>query len=205
MLWIYDNAIADDLASCIDPSGGANSNVKVMDPGMMQGVLAQIQEDRISFPAICLFRTNVSLDNQRYNFSLQKKGVPACYYSDKNEVYIERVMPIKMKYVLCILATNTVDRDEILREIMFRYNSTYFLTAQIPYESKRKVRFGISIAPDTDIDSESASLEYVQSGTLYQSRIELVVEGAVQVDYTSRHGISMESEIVAKTGIQNLK
>lgn len=188
MLWAYDEAITKDLSSCIDPSGGASSCVKMMGDDGMMGVIAQIQDDKISFPAIFLKRhDDTPLDPKRFNFTRLHKGVPAVYDSEKNDIYLEKMVPIELKYDLHVLTTNTADMDELIREILFRYTSMFYITMEVPYESKRKVRFGVAINPDTSISRKSGVTDYVDSGRLYESILELDCQGAVMLSYTPRH------------------
>lgn len=187
MLHIYDDAIIEDLISCIDPDHGLNNTVKVMGESGVMGVFAQLQEDKIKFPAIFLERDgDTPLDQDRYNFSRMHKGVAACIDSETNTLYIEKAIPVKLNYKLHCLTTNTIDMDELVRELLFRYSQMYYITTEIPYESKRKIRFGVAIKPDTSITKKSGLTEYIESGTLYESIIELECQGAVYISYTPR-------------------
>lgn len=201
MLWAYDEAIVKDLADCIDPDGGANNTVKMMGETGMMGVMAQLQEDKITFPAIFLQRhSETPLDTTRFNFTRMHKGVPTTYDPEKNNIYLEKAVPIELGYDLHVLTTNTVDMDEMIRELLFRYSSMYYLSFQVPYESKREIRFGMAIRPNTSISRKSGSSDYIEGGRLYESIAEIVCEGAVLLDYTPRHmqGIIMDNTIKLK-------
>lgn len=188
MLWAYDEAICKDLADCINPSGKMNSTVKMLGDDGIMGVLAQIEEDRVTFPAIFLSRhRDTPLDPSRFNFTRLHKGVPAAYNSETNTLYMERMAPIELKYDMHVLTTNTSDMDEVTRELLFRYSSMYYITMEVPYESKRKIRFGIGIHPDTSISQKRGQTEYVESGRLFESIMELECQGAVLLSYTPRH------------------
>ena len=201
MLWAYDEAIVNDLTSCIDPQGGANNTIKMMGDEGMMGIFAQLQEDKIKFPAVFLKRSDETpADPSRFNFTRLHKGVPAAFDPETNNMYLEKAMPIELKYELHVLTTNTIDMDEMLREILFRYSSMYYITMQVPYESKRNIRFGIAINPNVPIRKKSGQSEYIQSGTLYESTAELECQGAVMLHYTARHlqGIVVEDSIKLK-------
>ena len=60
----------------------------------------------------------------------------------------------------------------------------YFITLELPYECKRKVRFGVRIDPDKAISNKSGQSEYFGDGEVYQSIITLKCEGCVLVSYT---------------------
>lgn len=202
MLWCYDEAIVKDLINCIDPDGGLNNTVKMMGDDGLMGVYAQMQEDKIKFPAIFLNRhSDTPLDSKRYNFTRLHKGMPTTYDPEKNNIYLEKSIPIELKYDLHVLTTNTADMDELVRELTFRYASMYYITMQVPYESKRNIRFGIAINPNTSITRKSGSADFLQSGSLHESIIELECQGAVMLHYTARHmqGIIMDKNIVVKT------
>lgn len=200
MLWIYDDAIVQDLINCINPDGGMSSTVKVLGEEGVMGILAQMQEDKIKFPAIFLERlAETPLDPKRYNYTRLHKGVPAVLDTETNNLYLEKAAPIELKYNLHVMTTNTVDMDELVKELLFRYSSMYYVTAKVPYESDRKIRFGIAINPDTSISKKSGSSNYVESGKLYESIIELDCQGAVMLSYTPRHiQRAVLNKIVAK-------
>lgn len=165
-----------------------NSTVKMIGDTGMAGVFAQLQDDKIRFPAIIVTRhEDTPLDAKRYNFTRLHKGVPAVYDPEKNNIYLEKAVPIELKYDLHVLTTNTADMDELTRELLFRYTSMYYLTITVPYESKRKIRFGIAINPDTNMRKVSGNTEYLESGKIYESIIELECQGAVLLNYTPRH------------------
>ena len=188
MLWIYDDAIVNDLSSCIDPSGGMNNTVKMMGEEGVMGILAQLQEDKIKFPAVFIERNGETpLDSNRYNYSRMHKGVPAMIDPKSNNLYMEKSVPIQLRYNIHVLTTNTADMDELIKELIFRYSSMYYVTAEVPYESKRKIRFGLAINPDTNISRKSGMSEYVESGKLYESILELECQGAVMISYTPKH------------------
>lgn len=193
MLWIYDEAISKDLSDAI--SADHNNIVKVADADIITDIMAQLQDDKITFPFVCLTRNEeYNIDTSRSNFVATKKGVPAGFDPKTNNIYVEKSIPIDLSYTLTILTTNTVDADEYLREIMFRYSSTYFVTAKVPYDIEgRYIRIGLTIDP-TSIRKKSANLEYYQSGALYQTTLVLKCEGAVLLHYTPRHILNVKIE-----------
>ena len=175
MIYLYDQAICDDL----NRSLGSNS-VRIVDPEGAIDIVAQIQNDNIKFPVIVVTRDgNYSIDSSRLNYTLAHTGVPASIDTETNKVYNERSLPINLNYNLTVLATNTADMDELMKELMFKYIHQFFLTIKLPYESDRKLRFGICINSDTQIEQSSGSVEYLQSGTLYQSILPLKCDGCV--------------------------
>lgn len=200
MIYLYDQAIADDLTSCIN-SDTANNTVKVIGSEGILPIVAQIQEDKIKFPLICLYRhEDTPVDTTRTNFTAMKRGVASVVDPETHMIYMEKVMPIILEYDLTILATNTVDIDEIVKELLFHYSSMYFLTIKnLPYESNRSLRFGVRVDP-TSIKRTSGAVEYVQGGTLYQTQMVLSCDGAVLLSYTPKHLLRYgeDDEIVVK-------
>ena len=183
MLYVYDKAIADDLENSFTDAMG-NIQVKVVDVEHIPDLIAQIQEDQIDFPVVVLTRNpETPIDKDRMNFTRAHKGVVSVLDPDTNNLYYEKAVPIKLSYELCILATNTADIDELTKELIFKYMSMYFITFTLPYECKRKVRFGVVVDYDS-IDRSSGSFEYIDSGTLYQTKMTLNCEGCVLVSYT---------------------
>ena len=63
----------------------------------------------------------------------------------------------------------------------------YFLTIQLPYESDRKIRFGVQVDMDYGVKRESGGGEYLSSGALYQSTLHFKTDGCVLLTYTARH------------------
>lgn len=179
MLYLYDNAICDDLNRSL-----GTDTVRVIDPEGAVDVIAQIKDDHIKFPIVVVTRdTEYSIDTSRMNFSLVHFGIPASIDQETNKIYNERVLPINLNYNLTVLATNTADMDELMKELIFKYIHQFFLTIKLPYESDRKIRFGISIEPGANVSQSSGSVQYLQSGTLYQSILPLKCEGCVLLSY----------------------
>lgn len=180
MVYLYDNAIADDLKRSL-----GSDAVRVIDPEGAVDIIAQMKDDHMTFPVIVLTRDgNYSIDSSRMNFTLAHTGIPASIDLETNKIYNEKVLPINLNYNVTVLATNTADMDELMKELMFKYLHMFFLTIKLPYESDRKIRFGVSIDPDGQIEQTSGSVEYMQSGTLYQSILPLKCQGCVLLSYT---------------------
>lgn len=185
MIYLYDNAIVDDLIKSFNPNVVENPVVKVIAPEHIHSIAAQVQEDKLSFPIIVLTRNeNTPIDTDRMNFTRAHKGVASVLDTETNELYYEKAVPIKLSYDLTILTTNTADRDELIKELIFKYTDMYFLTLTLPYYCKRKIRFGITINTESDIKNSSGVVEYIEEGKLYQSIIPLRCEGCVLVSYT---------------------
>ena len=113
MIYLYDQAIVKDLQRSFSDAAG-NSVVKVVDPEGIISLAAQIKEDQVSFPLVALSRDpDNSIDTDRYNFTYAHKGVQAVMDTKTNNIYYEKVVPIKLSYKATILTTNTADMDEI--------------------------------------------------------------------------------------------
>lgn len=187
MLYVYDNAICEDLRRSLNPQNVKNPVVKVVDPDMAVDVASQISNDEFEFPAVVVTRaSDYDIDNSRMNFSMLHRGVDCVFDNQSNVVYQERVLPITLRYNITILGTNTPDMDELTRELLFKYMQQYFLTAQVPYESKRKIRFGLTVDTDQPVESTSRLMDYLQSGKAYQNIVHLKTEGAVLVTYVGK-------------------
>ena len=187
MLYLYDRALSDDIRDSIN-SDNANPNVFIADADTYPQILAQIQNDTITYPLILISRDDdMPIITELFNFSRAQFGIPAAFDNKKNIIYNEKALPIDVKYTIRILATNTADVDELSRELFYKYISMYFLTIRLPYESDRKIRFGIQVDLDYGIKRESGNFEYLKSGALYQSTIHLNTNGCVFLSYIGRH------------------
>ena len=165
MLWVYDDAIVSDLKKSFNPENVPNPAVTVVDPENAIGLAAQIQDDKIQFPVIALTRSpNIPVLESVRNFTKTRKGFPTTIDNDSNLIYSERTIPVDLSYELSVFTTNTADMDEIIRELLFKYSSMYFLTITVPYESKRKIRFGMKLNIGNGIQIESAASSYVSEG-----------------------------------------
>ncbi len=185
ILYLYDNAIVDDLVRSFNPYNIENPVVKVISPEQVMGIATQIQNDEIKLPIVALTRNeDTSIDTARMNFTRAHMGVQSILDTETNELYYEKAIPIKLSYDLTLLTTNTADKDELLKEILFKYTDMYFLTIQLPYYCKRKIRFGVTIDIESDIRHSSGSAQYIENGQLYQAIIPLKCEGCVMVSYT---------------------
>lgn len=188
MLYKYDEAIIDDLKRTIDPEGGANPNVIAYNVEAYQSVLAQMQEDKITYPLILVYRhDDTPIKTELLNFTRYMKGVPAVIDPKTNNIYYEKAVPVDVRYTLYVITTNVADRDEICRELYFKYQSMYYLHIVTPYEATRRLRFGIQLDKSSGIQNESGAVQYTQSGAIYQSKLELITDGCVLLDYTPKH------------------
>ena len=184
MLYLYDDAIADDIKDSFDTGPDETSPIRVVSPDAAINLAAQIQGDEIKFPLVVLTREDpFTIDSARTNFTQLHRGQLAVMDKETNYLYYERVIPIKLNYNLTVLATNTADLDEITREFLFKYINMYYLTIKLPYEAERKIRFGVTISPDSDVQNASGTFEYLEGGKLYQSIIPLTCEGCILVSY----------------------
>ncbi len=195
MLYKYDNAIVDDLKRSFNPENVPNPVVSVVSPDQIIGLAAQLQNDSIKLPIVALTRNQEQIDSSRTNFTSMHRGVATVIDNETNELYHEKVIPITLSYNLTIITSNTADMDEMIRELMFKYINMYFLTIKLPYESNRKIRFGVSLSKDSEIDRTSGVSEYLSNGKLYQSILTLNCEGAVLVSYTPVKLKRLEYEI----------
>ena len=187
MIYLYDNALVEDLDKSFNPDV-SHPVVRVVSPEQILGVAAQIQEDQISFPLVALERQDsIEVNSELVNFTRMHKGVPAVFDKQNNDFYNEKAIPIDLAYTLTVLTTNQADMDEILRELIFKYISMYFLKIRIPYESKREISFGVIIDPSSGIQKKSGLSDYTETGQLYQSSILLRCQGCVLVHYTPVH------------------
>ena len=188
MIYIYDNAIVKDLLDSFDKDNYGNSVVSVVPPDDILSIAAQVQDDKIHYPLIALSRAeSIPIDSERMNFTRLHRGVATVFDNKTNNIYYEKVMPIKLQYTLICMATNTADVDELIREIMFKYTHQYFITIQIPYESKRKIRCGLRVDQDEEIQWHTTTSNYINEGKLHSAGITLHVDGAVMVSYTPAH------------------
>ena len=204
MIYLYDNAIVDDLKRSFNPENVPNPLVKVTSPEESIGLAAQIQGDQIQFPIVALNRgTSITLDETRMNFSRLHTGVGCVFDVENNIFYDEKAVPINLTYDLTVLTTRVADMDEIIRELIFKYTQMYFLTIQLPYESDRKIRFGVSMQ-SSEIERSSATLDYIEGGKLHQSILSLKCDGCVLVTYTPRKlRVSVpEVQLVNPTGVR---
>lgn len=207
MLYLYDDAIIEDLRNSFNPDQVPNPAVSVVNAEQIIDIAAQIQDDKLKFPLVSVYRkSDIQIDSQRQNFTRRHKGISTVIDHETNNVYYEKMIPVKFSYEITTLCTNTVDQDELIRELLFKYNDMYFLTIQLPYESSRRMRFGLVIDEDAGIERKSGLSEYLESGQLYQSTITLNVEGGVLLEYTPVHLKRTEYEInpLAKQQLKNL-
>lgn len=195
MLYLYDKAICSDLEQSFTDEYN-NSVVKVVAPENIVSLAAQIKSDEVPFPLVAISRDpDTPIDTSRTNFTWMHQGVQTVIDLETNLIYNEKVIPVKLGYHMTVLATNTVDMDELVKELLHKYMTMFFLHIDLPYESKRRIRFGVEIDPDSSVESMSAYREYVESGKLYQTIIALRCTGCVQVLYTPQKLVRTSYEI----------
>lgn len=202
MLYLYDDAICDDLRESFNEGVVGQPVVSVVSPENITSIAAQVQDDVIHFPLVAVEREKETpIDARLTNFTRSHKGVATVFDSKTNMLYFEKSIPIKLSYNLIVMSTNTADIDEILRELIFKYTQQYFLSIKVPYESKRRIRFGIYMNQDQNIEWYSTSSNYLKEGTLHSAGIHLDIDGAVLLTYTPVHLRRIKHEVVpvAKT------
>lgn len=180
MVYLYDNSLCEDLKRSFHKSVTVvmNSEETVMD------LAAQLENDEISFPLVAVTRQPYSVNKDLCNFTRRHTGIPASYDDKEGKVYYEKAIPINLSYQITVLTSNQADMDEMIRELLFKYSEMYFLTIKLPYESNRKMRFGIMFDPEADIDQSSGSTEANKSGKIYQSIITLKCQGCNLFTYS---------------------
>lgn len=197
MLWVYDNSICDDLKNSFDKSV-ADPVVKVLDPESSISLAAQLADDDIRFPIIAILRNpEYAIDTQLSNFTAMHRGVATVIDPKTNNLYYERSIPVSLNYTLSVIHTNTTDVDELVKELIFKYTSMYFLSIRLPYEGNRKLRFGVEIDTSRSINRVSAVNELLSSGKLYESEIPLVTRGCRLITYVPKHLQTFEYDITA--------
>lgn len=197
-MYLYDRAICEDLERSFTDSMGSSS-VKVVDPDMAVDVVSQIQNDEFKFPAVVVTRSrDYEIDSSRMNFSRLHRGVSVVMDNDTNMIYNEKVIPVNLQYNVTVLASNSVDADELTRELLFKYYDMYFLTIKLPYESNRKMRFGVAVDTSQSVEQASRYLEYVDTGKAYQNILHLRTEGCVLLTYAPRRLPRYDSEVKFK-------
>ena len=84
MLYLYDSAIVDNLKASL--TDAANQNVFLTTPENYPGILAQIQDDTITYPLILLHREDdVQVIKELMNFTRYQFGVP-CTFDNKRSI-----------------------------------------------------------------------------------------------------------------------
>lgn len=199
MLWLYDEAIADDLRQSFNEAV-ASPVVKVVDPDVSIPISAQLKDDKITFPIIALQRdTDYQIDTNLTNFTAMHRGVATVFDKETNNIYHEKSIPISLNYGLSILSTNTVDVDELVKEIIFKYTSMFFLTIRLPYEGNRKLRFGIEYDRSASITRTSGFDTMLSQGKLYETQIPLATRGCRLISYDPVHLKTFEYEVTPLT------
>jgi hypothetical protein len=182
MIYLYDNAITQDLIESFNPLHCTNPAVRVVDPESAIGLAAQLHNDDIRFPIVALYRDpNVQIDTSLTNFTRSQIGAWVATDPTSNIAYQELSTPIQLKYAITILTTRVADMDEIVKELYFKYTSMYFLTIELPYECTRKIRFGISIDTSSPIQQSTTPKDYLSGGMLHQTILPIACDGCVLI------------------------
>lgn len=188
MIYLYDKAICNDLIKSFNPDNVDNPVVKVIDPEGIVELAAQIKNDEITYPLVALSRNaDLGIDPSLMNFTRLHSGVSSVIDLETNNIYQEKVVPLKLSYTMSLITTNIADMDELIKEIIFKYSQMYFLRIRLPYECKRTIRFGIVVPPDTTFETKSKTFDYLSAGKLYETDIPLQCQGCVLVYYTPQH------------------
>lgn len=206
MIWLYDNAICEDLRDSFKTDVTDSPVVCVVPPEDVLSIAAQIQNDKIHFPVVAVERDhNTPVDTDLTNFTRMHTGVATVFDKEKNLYYQEKAVPVKLSYTLVVMSTNTADIDEILKELVFKYISQYFLNIKVPYESKRNIRFGIKLDTSQEIQWQTTTSNYLQEGKLHSASVHLLIDGAVLLSYTPVKLRRISGEVALKSGTEEIK
>lgn len=191
MIYLYDESFCTDLQK----SFSADVTVKMNSEETVMDLVAQINEDQISFPVVAVTRLPYSVNKDLCNFTRRVTGIPASFDPEESKIYREKAIPIHLSYQVTIITTNQADMDEMVRELLFKYSEMYFLTIQLPYESSRKVKFGVMFDPEAEIEQSSGSSEANKEGKLYQSIITFKCQGCNIYTYSGARVIDPNLQI----------
>lgn len=189
MIQLYDEALHDTLVDSF------NSFVKIVPVAEFWRVIAMHEENRLQLPAICISRSNQTVDNEMKSWITSRMGLVDRI--SKHKAVTEQTIPLVLNYNLTLLATKQHDIDELTSEVIFLIVNKPRITITVPYGSGRTINAQMSISGE--VTDNSLRDTFSDTGILYQTIIPLRLIGANIFNIEKRNLRYLRAEL----GIEN--
>lgn len=169
-VYLYDNALVEKLKSVTQ-----DSRIRVIPPEDTISLLAQIDKDKVEFPAIIVTRGQVSLFQNTRNQYAYLKGESVRLNEDSTVTKI-KPLPMRITWTINIYAVDRYSCDEITRELVF-YLMTYpRCFVQVPYGIDVPQNFDLIL--DNDIEDNSDLANFSELGEYFRETLTVYTENA---------------------------
>lgn len=183
-VYFYDEAIVNSLKSI---TGDNRINIQPYDRVFSN--IARDNEDVIELPLITLSRTGWSIIGERKSHFAKFEGALVKIEDppteeDELKLYRLQAIPIRISYVLDVWTKDRVDNDNILRELIFYYETHPELRVRIPYGLDIDHVFNIFIDPDIEDNSDIS--DQINHGEYFRQTLSIYTDDAYLWKASSR-------------------
>lgn len=167
--YLYDEAIIERLRKIT-----GDDRITIVPPELAINFLAQIDKDKVEFPAIVLSRGAITLNDTRNQVALLK-GQTARFNSD-NTVSKAKLIPMRMEWTINVYAVDRYSCDEIVRELVFYFATYPRFEVKVPYDLDIPQNFDVLLDPE--IVDNSDLVEFPNTGNLFRETLTIYTENA---------------------------
>lgn len=191
--YLYDEALVAKLTKITE-----DSRIRVISPSDTISLLAQINKDKVEFPAIIVTRGPINLFQDTRNQYAYLKGESVKLNEDSSMTKI-KVLPMRMTWTINIYAVDRYSCDEITRELVY-YLMTYpRCFVQVPYGIDIPQNFDLIL--DNDIEDNSDLEGYMNTGEYFRETLTVRTENAHYFSSDRRYltRVTSDTKIIKKS------
>lgn len=169
-VYLYDQALVDKLVSVT-----GDDRIMVIPPSDTISLLAQINKDKVTFPAIVVTRGPIKMFTDTRNQVAYLKGETARFNRDSTATKM-KLLPIRIDWTINIYAVDRYSCDEITRELVF-YLMTYpRCFVNVPYGVDIPQNFDLILDPNIEDNSDLEN--FSNTGEYFRTTLSLYTENA---------------------------
>lgn len=179
---MYDNAIVENLRTMTN-----DNRISIQPYDRVFANVARDNLDTITLPLITLTRTGWSIVSERVSHPAKFEGALAkVEYPDGEDVKLYRLqsIPIRINYLLDVWTKDREDNDNIIRELIFYYETHPELRVMIPYGLDMEHVFNIFIDPDIEDNSDIS--DQINHGEYFRQTLSIYTDDAYLWKTSSR-------------------
>lgn len=169
-VYLYDKALVDKLVSVT-----GDQRIKVIPPSDTISLLAQINKDKVEFPAIVVSRGPVRIFPDTRNQYAYLKGETVRINSDNSATKM-KPLPIRIDWTINVYAVDRYSCDEITRELVFYFMTYPRCFVDVPYGIDIPQNFDLILEPEIEDNSDLEN--FSNTGEYFRTTLSLYTENA---------------------------
>ena len=168
-VYLYEKSLVNRLREIT-----GDSRIHIISPDNPISFMAQIDRDKVSFPAIILSRGPVRLQEYQ-NQVVALKGQTA-KIDDESFVVKAQLLPLHIEWNIDVYAVDRFTCDEIIRELVFYFVTHPRFQVEVPYQLDIPQNFDVFVMDD--IVDNSDLVEFDNRGECFRETLTIYTENA---------------------------